>query len=382
MTVQWAHYQGLSEGYRRSMQDAFMTANPQIQLKIVDTSWDLMHEKLMSSIARGKPPELSIIDNRWLLELADLDAAVEVTKYVTRQTIDSITPSALEASIKGRMLALPIGASARLLAFNSRFTYLAPASLEELRAEAIRVHNPPQVFGLIMPGKKYGEPGDFCYYLYSAGGDFFARNQDGSFGECTVNSPAGVKALQFMVELANKDRVVQEGYLEMDRTEAQQVFCKGRAAYVMTGAWIESWLKKAGADFEVRYGTIPPFAGQKQSGLIITDSIAMLKGAEYQQEAGLFLDFFYQNQWKADFDEQVGFMPITVAAMNRPRFQTPLYRTLVQASLGAKSWPLIKEWPEATRIIWDANLKAFLGQMSAKEALDEAAARIDRARGL
>ena len=34
-----------------------------------------------------------------------------------------------------------------------------------------------------------------------------------------------------------------------------------------------------------------------------------------------------------------------------------------------------------SNIIWDANVKAFLGQMSPKAALDEAAAKVDKAAG-
>ena len=382
VTFFWAHYDGLTEDYRQSLQDAFMAANPSIQVELVDTDWDLMYEKLTTSIAGGQPPELSIIGTRWLLEFLDMDAVDEVTKYVSKKTIDNIAPGAVEARIKGKLFGLPDAAGARILAINNNITTKVPKTMEELRAEAKRVHKPPQVYGLIMPGKKHTEQTDFCYYLYSAGGDYFAKNADGSYGKCTVNSPAGVKALQFMVDMATKDKIVQEGYLGLDRMDSHPLFYEGKYAYVMIGAWVESAMKNAGADFKVQYSLIPPFAGQKQSGLIITDSVAMFKGAKNLKAAGQFLDFFYQDEWKAKFDELIGFPPVTMTAAKLPQFQSPLYKVLGQAALSAKSWPLIAEMNEVTNIVWDANVKAFLGEMSPKAALDEAAAKIDELRGM
>jgi multiple sugar transport system substrate-binding protein len=141
-------------------------------------------------------------------------------------------------------------------------------------------------------------------------------------------------------------------------------------------------MKSAGATFPVTYAQIPPFQGNKQESLIITDSVAMFRQAKNLAAAGKFLDFFYQDQWKAKFDELVGFPPVTISASKLPQFQSPLYQALGQAALGAKGWPLIEGWAEFSNIIWDANVKAFLGQMSPKAALDEAAAKIDKSRGM
>ena len=78
----------------------------------------------------------------------------------------------------------------------------------------------------------------------------------------------------------------------------------------------------------------------------------------------------------------MGFPPVTISAAKLPQFQSPLYQALGQAAMTAKGWPLIEEWAEVSDIIWDANVKAFLGQMSPKAALDEAAAKVNRARGM
>ena len=380
VTFFWAFYDGLTEEYRASLQDSFNAAHPEIDVDIVHTDWDVMYDKLTTSIAGGKPPELSVIGTRWLLELMTMDVVDEVTQYLSKSTVDNIAPGAMEAKLGGQLMGLPVAAGARILAYNPNLTTVVPKTMEELREVCLKVHNPPKVYALIMPGKLHTELTDFAYYFYAAGGNFFAMEADGSYGKCIVNSPEGVKALTFMNQLAEKDKVVQEGYLGLDRMDSHPLFYTGNIAYTFIGAWVESAAKNAGASFQPKYGQIPAFAGQKQKPLIITDSIAMFKGTNLEA-AGTFLDFFYQDEWKAKFDEAIGFPPVTISASKLPQFQTPLYKVLGEAALNAQGWPLIEEWAECSNIIYNAQIEVHLGQKTPQQALNGAAAAIDKLRG-
>lgn len=382
VTFFWALYDGLTEELRSSLQSAFNAANEDIEVDIVPVAWDLMYDKISTAVAGGTPPELCVIGTRWLLDFMEADAVEEVTKYVSKATIDNIAPGAMEAKIGGKLMGLPVAAGARILAYNADFATKVPKTMEELREEAIRLNDPPRVYGLIMPGQKHTELTDFAYYLYAAGGDFFEMKPDGTYGKCTINSPAGVKALEFMVKLATVDRVVQDGFLSLNRMNSHPVFYAGKVAYTFIGAWVESAYKQAGGTFTLKYAQIPSFAGVDAKTLIITDSIAIFKAAKNKEAAGKFLDFFYQDQWKAKFDELIGFPPVTISAGKLPPFQTPLYKTLIEAALRSKGWPLMEGFDEITAIIWDANVEAFLGQKTPKQALDDAAKKIDRMRGM
>jgi ABC-type glycerol-3-phosphate transport system substrate-binding protein len=133
----------------------------------------------------------------------------------------------------------------------------------------------------------------------------------------------------------------------------------------------------------MKYAQIPAFKGQKSAPLVVTDSIAFFTdaGEEQLKAAGKFIDFWYQDEWKAKWDELVGFPPVTLSAAKLPQFQTPLYKALNEAAVHAKGWPLMDGFAEISDTIWDANEKAFLGMMTPQEALDEAAAKIDEMRG-
>ncbi len=381
VTFFWALYDGLTEDYRENLESSFEEANPDIMMDIVPVAWDQMYDRITTSLAGGDPPEISVIGTRWALEFMTLDAIEPVDKYVSKATLDNILPGAKEAVINGDLMGLPIAAGARILTVNKNLTSVVPQTMEQMRQEAIKVTK-GNVYGLVMPGKKHTELTDFGYYFYAAGGDFFEKKADGSFGKSTVNSPAGVKALEFMVKLANQDKVVPGGFLSQTRMEAHPVFYTGDAAYVMIGAWVESALKQAGAKFPVEYAQIPGFEGKKSTPLIITDSIAIFKDAKNKEAAGKFIDFFYQDAWKPQFDELVGFPPVTATAAKLPQFQSPLYQALNKAAVSAKPWPLMEGWAEYSDIIWDAISEALLGKKSAKNVLDAAAAKIDGLRGM
>jgi multiple sugar transport system substrate-binding protein len=382
VTFFWALYDGLTEDFRASVEAAYNKASTDSQVQIVPVKWDDMQNKVTTSLAGGTPPEISVVGTRWLLDYMSTNSIDEVTQYLSKATIDNINPAAMEAKIKGKLMGIPVAAGARILAINNAITKAVPATMEELETDAKKVTKPHKVYGLFMPGKTHTELTDFAYYFYSAGGDFFAMNPDGSYGKSTVNSEAGVKALTFMAQLALKDKVVEDGFTSLTRMEGHPIFYAGKIGYVMIGAWVESAMKQAGATFPVTYAPIPPFAGQKPSGLIITDSIAFFSKAKNLKAAGKFIDFFYQDQYKGKFDQLIGFPPVTLTAAQDPFWNTPLYKALNAAALTAKPWPLVDHFDSVNTLVWTACEKVFQGQATPKAALDEAAAAIDKARGM
>jgi len=169
VTFYWTLYDGLMEDFRASLQDAFEKANPDINLDIAPVPWKNMHDKITTSLAGGNPPEASVIGTRWLLELMGLNAVDEVTPYLSKSTLDNIAAGAMEAKIKGKLMGLPVAAGARIMAVNTNLTSKVPMIMEELEKDALAVNNPPNVYGLIMPGEKHTELTDFVYYLLAAG---------------------------------------------------------------------------------------------------------------------------------------------------------------------------------------------------------------------
>jgi multiple sugar transport system substrate-binding protein len=382
VTFFWALYDGLTEDFRASLESAFNKSSSDAQVQIVPVKWDDLQQKLTTVVAGGTPPDISVVGTRWILDFMSTNSVGEVTQYISKATLDNINPAAMEAKVKGKLMGIPVAAGARILAINNGIAKDVPKTMEELEADALKANKPPKAYGLFMPGKTHTELTDFCYYFYAAGGDYFETKPDGSYGKSTVNSDAGVKALTFMAQLALKDKVVEDKFTSYTRMEGHPLFYAGKIGYVMIGAWVDSAMKQAGATFPVSYANIPSFAGQKPAGLIITDSIAFFAKAKNLKAAGKFIDFFYQDAWKGKFDQLIGFPPVTLSAAKDSFWQTPLYQALNAAALTARPWPLVDNFDTLNNEVWKACEKVFQGQATPKEALDAAAAAIDKARGM
>lgn len=382
VSILWAEYDGITPEYAQALTEAFEAAHPDIDLNIIETPWNKMHDKLITSLGAGQPPDLSIIGTRWLIELMDMGVVEPIEQHLSKELLDNIPESIMEGKLKGTLYGLPVAIGPRIMFYRSDMIEKAPETFEEMLEIAQKIHNPPDFYGLGFAGQKHTELTDFVYYFYGNGGDFFEMTPEGEFGKCTVNSEAGVKALTFMNELANVHKVTQPSFLADDRMRTQAIFVAGKIGMFMSGGFTGAVLDQQGVDFKWAPALIPHFEGHPRAPLFVTDTVVMFNSSKDKAAAAKFLEFFYQDEWRLEFDKLVGFPPITKSLGDDPYFQKPTYQAMVQSMEGSKPWPLIAEWPECTEHIWNAVSSVLLGEKDPQTALDEAAAEIDALRGM
>jgi multiple sugar transport system substrate-binding protein len=380
VSIMWAEYDGLTPEYAQSLEKAFEEANPDVDLKIISTPWNEFHDRLITFIGGNQAPDLSVIGTRWLLELLDLGVVEPIEQHLSKELVNNIEPASMEGKIGNTLYALPVAIGTRLMYYRSDLISKAPETFEEILEVAQKINKPPDFYAIGMIGQKYVELTEFAYYLFGNGGYFFEINSDGTYGKSTVNSEAGVGALTFMNDLVNKHKVTQPGVNAYKRDEVQNLLLSGKLGIMLSGGFTASLLKQKNVDFKWDVAPMPHFKGKPQSSLLVTDSIVMFKSSKNKKAAAKFLEFFYQDKWRLEFDKLVGFPPVTKSLGKNEFFQTPVYKTMIASTPTAKGWPLIAEWPECNDIIWEAIEATFLGQKQPKAALDEAAAKIDSLR--
>ena len=305
------------------MKEAFEEANPDIDLNIISTPWDQMHDKLITSLGAGQAPDLSVIGTRWLIELMDMGVVEPIEQHLSKELLGNIPESIMEGKLKGTLYGLPVAIGPRIMFYRSDMIEKAPETFEEMLEIAKKIHNPPDIYGMGLAGGKHAELTDFAYYFYGNGGDFFEMTPEGEFGKCTVNSEAGVKALTFMNELANVHKVTQPSFLADERAEAQNIFVSGKLGMFMSGGFTGAILDQRGVEFEWAPALIPHFEGKPRAPLFITDTVVMFNTSKDKAAAAKFLEFFYQDEWRLQFDKLVGFPPITKSLGDDPYFQKP-----------------------------------------------------------
>lgn len=131
--VMWAEYDGLTPEYASNLEKAFEEKHPDIDLEIISTPWNDMHDRLITYIAGGNAPDLSVIGTRWLLELMDMGVVEPIEQHLSPELLDNIDPALFEGKIKGVVYGLPVAAGTRVMYWRSDLLDKAPETFEEMR---------------------------------------------------------------------------------------------------------------------------------------------------------------------------------------------------------------------------------------------------------
>lgn len=339
--------------------------------------WDQAHDAIAKWAADGTGPDLVVVPDIWLAEFAP---HLEPLNTLVGQSLkDQFYPVLFEKGVyEGNVLGLVWATSTKALFYRRDLFEKAginpPKTWEEQLGAAVALNNPPHVYGLGLPGKREYETDDNLYfYFWSAGGEFFDAD-----GRCTLNSEAGVKALQFYVDLANKYHVTQPELTTWSRKETRRLFEQGRLAMFAEGPWtIEQCRKNApGLDF----GVVPLPADKRLVTQLITDHLVLMRYSTRKELAKRFIDIAYRDEQRLAYTK-LGLIPEKKTVAQDPHFQDdPLWKVFVDVIPHGKTIPLIK-WEEIGIAVREALYQALSARQTPREALDALAAQIDQIRG-
>jgi len=248
-----------------------------------------------------------------------------------------------------------------------------PDTMDELLEYAKKLNNPLKgIYGFVMPAKRPRICFDWSQYLWTYGGEFFDRNFKPVF-----NSPAGVKALETYIELG---KVAPPGVGAYHITECWTAFMRGKAALAWTWqdlAAVAREQSKIIGKFKCAYP--PVYAGERHPliGGIVADIPTQARNAE-----AAFALLTWLESPENDIKHALG-------SGNSPRRSTWNNPEVEKKYLSArgnleaicqdtgKGVPLIPEWATVDQIIAEELSKAFIGQKTPKEALDDAARKVE-----
>lgn len=339
--------------------------------------WDDAHAQIAEWFKQGAGPDLVVVPDIWLVEFAD--GIERFDGYVSDGLRDEFYEVLYRKGVyEDKLLGLVWATSTKALFYRKdlfREAGIEPPNtwMEQLGA-AVALNNPPECYGLGLPGSREYETDDnFFFYLWSAGGRFFDDN-----GKCVINSPEGVKALQFYCDLANTYHVTQPELTTWSRKETRRLFEAGRLAMFATGPWgVEQFRKNAPG---IEFGVVPLPMDKQRVTQIITDHLVLAKHSPRKEAAAKFVQFAYQDANRLAF-AKLGILPEKKNVAQDDHFQKdPCWKVFVDVIPYGHSAPLIP-WENIGIAIREGMYQALSGRQTPREALDEVAAEIDRING-
>ncbi len=345
-------------------------------VRITFDKWDHAHEAIGQWAKDGQGPDLVVVADIWLAEFAPHFEPLE--PFIRPELKDAFYPVLFDKGVyQGTLLGLVWATSTKALFYRTDLFEAAgidpPTTWEEQLGAAVALNDPPRVYGLGLPGKpEYETDDNLFFYFWSAGGAFFDAE-----GNCTINSEAGVKALQFYVDLANKYQVTQPELTTWTRKETRRLFEQGRLAMFATGPWgIEQCRKNAPG---LEFGVVPLPVDKERVTQIITDHLVLMRYSTKKELARRFIEIAYRDDQRLAYTT-LGLIPEKKTVAQAPHFQDdPHWKVFVDVIPYGRTIPLI-EWEEIGIAIREAMYQALSARQTPREALDAAAARIDEIR--
>ena len=373
------------------------TGKTGIKVEIDDISYGVMYEKLKSGFIGGSMPyDIIWYDTMWTPEFAKEGWLYDLSDFVSDSTI---TPASwaypqdfFGVDYSGNYSAnnkwglpegvygIPLIAGFRPLYYRTDLLKEAgysrpPETLEELLEYAKKLNNPARgVYGFVMPAKRPRITYDWSGYLWTFGGSFLDDNLKPVF-----NSPEGVKALEFYIELG---KLAPPGVAAYHITEAWESFMNGKAALAWTWQDLASVAREQSKIIGKFSCAIPPVGPSgKTHPLKGGIAASILKSSANPREAWDLMVFLLE-PGKRSVD--ISLKGATL--QRRTVWDDPAIEEMYPSGEGdiedicqdlGRTVPLIKEWAAIDQIIAENLSSAFTGQMSAKDALDKAVATVE-----
>jgi multiple sugar transport system substrate-binding protein len=284
----------------------------------------------------------------------------------------------------GKLMGVPINPNIQMLYYRADLYeengLEVPQTWDELLANAKALHNPTEVFGIVQRGGRATSAVSYNVmpYLWSFGASIFADMDSGDY-TVTLNSPEGLDALQFYIDLAKEAGHPNTG--SITQSDMLQLAATGRAAHFI--GVIAAWNQlddpnKSAVVGQFNVAVIPKAPGHEPATTLghFISGIPKNIPDERKEAAITFLKWFQTYDAQKKYAE-VGGVPVRsdvledeeLASQEKFRWMRPLAENFAYARV----WWDVPEGSELTAILELRVNQAITGELSPAAALNLAA---------
>lgn len=364
----WDYFNPAGKGYL-GLISGYMKANPNIKIQRTVIPFADLKQKIIQGAASRQLPDIVVIDNPDHSAFSDMGILADITTQVTAWgQADQYFPGPWKSTTwKGKNYGIPNNSNCLALYYNKDMFKAAgltpPTNWDELH-NAARKLTKNGVYGFSMSLIK-SEEGTFQFlpFLWEAGADLN-----------TLNSTAGVSALQYLVSFV-KEGLLSAESLNWTQQDAITQFIAQKAAMCMNGPWNLPPVQQ-GAKFS--WGVVPLPQGQQAASILGGENWAITVTSKHVPEAWNFLQWTQQATQLKSYIEQDDRLPSRQDLANDPYFhQDPNVAVFITALQAARPRAYGPNYPKISNAVQQAFQSAISGQMSAANALNQAAQTIN-----
>ncbi len=357
-------------------------------------SYTALSQKLMASVAAGNEPLLAQSYEAWTSQLLEKDAVKPFGDYIaqmddTNYLSDFFPVMLAECSRKGKLTSMPFNKSVPVYYYNKDLFVKAgldperfPATWDQFIEAAKKLtldsnhDGTPEQWGTAFPT---GAAWMFQCLVLQNGGEIFSA--DGR--EVVFDSPEGIEALQYLVDLIYKHKVafLTTGF------EHQNDFLSGRVAMIQSSSASLAYMSLQKIPFNMG---IAPLPMKKRRAVVLsgTNIIMFRKPKEDLMSRGWGLvKWMMEPANTARWSAETSYLPVRRSALNEKILKEKFVR---YPGLESAYSQLEYAYPEPNEVIWnigrsimdeDGLQPALKGFKTPAEALHKAAKKINQQQG-
>ena len=363
-------------------------SHPDIQVKLVFNGGnDGALQKTLAGMAAGSSPDIAYEYGSSMAALAGRPQVADLTARVNDPTFkwkDFYSFERDAATSKGKVYGVPALVDNLALVYNKKLFDAAGVSYptdswtwDDFRAASKKLTNA----SVKQYGWAYVADGSedttwrWLAMLWQAGGDLVTS--DGT--KSAFNSPAGLKATQFLHDMAVTDKSV---YLDQGNGNYLNLFNSGKIGMLWTGPWDLSSINS-----DVSYGvqTLPAAAGVHSSIAGPDNWMVFNNGSAREQAAWTFLTWLTSAQTHGAFTLVTGDLPTRASETKLDSYTNYLAKYpgdavfVLNLTNVTTARPNTKTYPQVSQAIGSQLQGVLIGQTSAQDALNAAAQQADTA---
>jgi multiple sugar transport system substrate-binding protein len=364
---------------------AFRQRYPDVTVKPDFTDYNNLNEKLTASIAGGQPYDVMLMGIGWVPPFAAKGVLADLGKDPAQLASQYYEPVVEAGVYEGKVYALPVMLDTRIGIYRKDLFAEAgitepPKTFAEMREYGRRLTQRAPDGTLLRAGLdvlSIDPRQAFETLLWANGGELFTPD-----GKPAFNSPQGVEALQFMVDVIQTDRSEDIGFTQ-PQSPTGNVMAQGRAAMMVGHHNFWSEIERMAPDL-IAQDKIGFFVITNERPAVFQGGTLATVAAQSRNSAAAkaFAEFLASEGPMLAANEQRGNIPALRSLESSEFVQGNKAIQFAMANLdNAYSEGGVPGWLEIRNGFKAPIESALLGQKTPQQALDEFAAEATAATG-
>jgi multiple sugar transport system substrate-binding protein len=342
----------------------FTRQNPNITVRVTPITWDVAHQKLITSVAGRETPDVSQLGTTWMAEFAKLGALEEVPDSI--KAADFFEGAWNTNVVEGKAIGVPWYVETRVLYYRTDLASKAgakmpPASWQELQDAATKIKKVTGKYGIGMLPNAAGTWQEFMPFVWQNGGDVVDAS-----GNPTLNSPQVVEALEQYTAF------YKQGLAPKNATQGFAVesgFVAGDYGMFFSGPWHVGILNDTGKKIEGRWTIAPMPREQAGTSFVGGSNLVVFNASKNKDAAWKFVEFAARPETQALWYKTVADLPANKAAWDSGELAAQEDLKVFRTQLDdAKSAPSVATWEQFATKMNDQIERAALGRSTPQEA--------------